>query len=67
MRSVRSVRETADSLIPSLLLLVDLLQVIVAMSNPDVAGLTVVAVAASVSRFSTQLMPPWTRWWAGHR
>ena len=66
MRSVRSARETADSLILSLLLLVALLLVVVAMSNRDMAVMTVVGVAASVSIFSLQLMPPWTHWWAGH-
>ena len=67
VRSVRSVRETADSLIPSLLILVAFLLVVVTMSNPDVALMAVVAVAASVSMFSPQLMLPWTRWLAGHR
>ncbi len=62
VRSVRSTRETADSLIPSLLLLVALLLVVVATPNPDVAVMTVVAVAASVSMFSPQLLPPWIRW-----
>ncbi len=66
VHSVRSARGTTDSLIPSLLLLVGLLLLAVAMSNPDVAVMTVVAVAASVSMFSPQLMPPWTLWWAGH-
>ncbi len=64
--SVRSARETADSLIPSLLLLVALLLVVVAMSNLDVAVMAVVTLAASVSMFSPKLLPPWTRWWAGH-
>ncbi len=66
VHSVRTVQETADSLIPSLLLLVPLLLVVVAMSNPDVAVMAVVAVATSVSMFSPQLLLPWTRWWAGH-
>ncbi len=48
VHSVWSVRETADSIIPSLLLLLGLLLVVVAMSNPDMAVMTVVAVAASV-------------------
>ncbi len=65
-RSVRSVRETTDGLIPSLLLLVGLLLVVIAMSNPDMVVMAVVAVAANVSMFSPQLMPPWTRWWASH-
>ena len=67
VRSVWSVRETAGSLIPSILLHVALLLVVVAMSNPGVAVMTVVAAAVSVSMFSPQLLPPWTRWWAGHR
>ncbi len=64
--SVRSARGTTDNLVPSLRLLVGLLLVAVAMSNPDLAVMTVAAVAVSVSMFSPQLMPPWTRWWAGH-
>ncbi len=40
---------------------------VVAMSNPDVAVMAVVAVAASMSMIPPQLMPPWTRWWAGYR
>ncbi len=69
VRNVWSARETADSLIPSLLLLVALLLVVVAtcMSNPGVVVMAVVAVARSVRMFSPQLLPPWTRWWAGHR
>ncbi len=58
VRSVRYARWTTDSLIPSLLLLVGLLLVVAAMSNPDMAVLTVVAGATSVSIFSPQLMPP---------
>ncbi len=64
---MRSVQESTDGLIPSILLLVGLLLVVVAMPNPDLELMAVVAVAASVSMFSPQLMPPWTRWWASHR
>ncbi len=67
VRSVWFARETADNLIPSLLLLVALLLVVVTMSNPDVAVMAAVAVATSVSMFSPQLLPPWIRWWASHR
>ena len=64
---VRSAVCTTDSLGPSLLFLVGMLLVVVVVLNPDVAVLAVVAVAAVVSMFlSPQLMPPWTRWWAGH-
>ncbi len=68
MGSVRSAGGTTDSLGPSLLLLVGVLLVVSIVLNPDVAGIAVVAVAAVVSMlFSSQLMLPWTRWWAGHR
>ncbi len=67
VRNVRFARDTTDSLVPSLLLLVGLLLVVVAMSNPDVAVMTVVSVVASVSMFPPQLMPSWTRWYAGQR
>ena len=44
-----------------------MLLVVVIVLNPDVAVMAVVAVAAVVSMlFSTQLMLPWTCWWAGH-